>query len=192
VYDVRVQSLNHLRTALDDLIRLHAARWSSKGHRGAFAQPAFEALVRSAAADSFLHGRLGLWQIFSGGRCLAALIAFIDFGTAHYFQGGFDPRAPQGVGRTLVGVAIRDCVLASGIRRFDLMGGGREAGYKADWTGETVEILELECLGSGLRPRLFKLIRDSRDGLARVLQYLPEPAAQTVRAGLRRLRPASS
>jgi hypothetical protein len=188
MHDVRVQSLNQLRRALDDLVRLHGARWTARGHRGAFAYRAFEQLVRAAATDSFLHGRLGLWQIFRGGRCSAALIAFVDFGTAHYFQGGFDPRAP-GVGRTLVGVAIRDCVLASGVRRFDLMGGGREAGYKTDWTAQTVEILELECLGSGFRPQLFKLIRDGRERLAHLLTYLPAPAARAVRAAWRRVRP---
>lgn len=185
-HDVRVQSLHELGPALDDLIRLHQRRWVAKGNPGAFAHPGFEQLIRHAAADSLVRGRLGLWQLYVNGRCRAALIAFVDFGTAHYFQSGFDPGAP-GVGRILVGLAIRDCVNASGIRRFDMMGGGSDSGYKTDWTPRAVDIIELECLGRGLRPAIFRFLRRSESRVVRLLTRLPAPAKRLVRAGWKRV-----
>ena len=164
--DMRVLTIDELKPALDDLIQLHQARWIAKGQPGSFSYPGFEAFLREVAADSLAHGRLGLWRLMIGDRCAAALIAFVDFGTVHYFQSGFDPESPYSLGRILVGLAIRDCVAANGIRRFDLMGG--EAGYKVDWTAATLESLELEYLNHGVRSQLFKFLRASRDRLARV------------------------
>ena len=163
-HDTRVQTMEELQPALDDLIHLHQARWVAKGQPGSFSYPGFEAFLREAAADSLARGRLGLWRLMIDGRCAAALIGFVDFGTVHYFQSGFDPDSPHSLGRIIVGVAIRDSVAATGVRRFDLMGG--EAGYKVDWTADTLESLELECLSGGVRARLFKVLRGARDRLA--------------------------
>lgn len=163
-HDTRVQTMDELQPALNDLIQLHQARWLAKDQPGSFAYPGFEGFLREAASDSLARGRLGLWRLTIGGRCVAALIAFVDFGTVHYFQSGFDPESPHSLGRIIVGLAIRDCVAAGGIRRFDLMGG--EPGYKSDWTADTLDIVELELLGPSRRARLFKVLRAMRDRLA--------------------------
>jgi CelD/BcsL family acetyltransferase involved in cellulose biosynthesis len=162
----RVQSVEELEPALDDLVRVHQARWRTKGQPGSFAFPHFDAFLRQVARDSFEHGRLGLWRLTLGGTCAAALIAFVDFGTVHYFQSGFDPDSPHSLGQVMVGLAIRDCVAAEQITCFDLMGG--RAAYKDEWTTAFRETLEFEYLPAGVRSTVFVLARAVRERLARV------------------------
>ncbi len=162
----RVQNIGELEPALDDLVRTHQARWRTKGQPGSFAFPHFDAFLRHVARDGFEHGRLGLWRLTLGGECAAALIAFVDFGTVHYFQSGFDPESPHSLGQVMVGLAIRDCVAAEDVSSFDLMGG--RAAYKDEWTSAFRETLEFEYLPAGLRSTVFARTREVRERLARV------------------------
>ena len=162
---VRVQTPDELDAVMDDLVRLHQRRWTAKGQPGSFAVGPFESFLREVARDCLERGRLGLWRLDAGGRAVAALIAFVDFGVAHYFQSGFDPDAGESLGQVIVGLAIRDCVAADGIGGFDLMGGHSD--YKSEWTDVTRESVELEYL-NGWRGSLFAGLRSLRERLARI------------------------
>ena len=139
---VRVQCLEELRPALDSLVALHEKRWRAKGQPGSLASPRCQAFLREVAHGSFERGQLGLWSLHENNRAVAALIAFVDFGTAHYFQSGFEPHSRWSLGQIMIGVAVRDCVTADGIDRFDLMSG--PAPYKADWSSTRRRTLELD------------------------------------------------
>jgi CelD/BcsL family acetyltransferase involved in cellulose biosynthesis len=146
---VVVQTLAELEPALDDLVRLHQARWRQRGQAGSFADRNVEAFLRLTAREAFERGRLGLWRIMLGDRCVAALIAFVDFGVVHYFQSGYDPASSLPLGRAMVGAAIRDSVLAVGVHTFDFMGG--HDSYKEQWTTVVRETVEIECLRTSVR-----------------------------------------
>lgn len=161
----RVQTPDELDGAMDDLVRLHQRRWAEKGEPGSFAEGPFESFLRGVARECLERGRLGLWRLHISGRAVAALIAFVDFGVAHYFQSGFDPDAGESLGQVIVGLAIRDCVAADGITGFDLMGG--HADYKGEWTSVTRDSVELEYL-NGWRGLAFAGLRSMRERLARV------------------------
>lgn len=182
-----VLSLDELEPALGDLVSLHQARWQSRGQTGSFAVPRVLDFVRETAHDSVLHGRLGLWRLSINGRCIAALLAFIDFETAHYFQSGFDPTPSYqsySLGRTLVGLCLRDCVQADGIGRFDLMGG--EGTYKQTWTSSVREISQLELLQPGVRSSVYRGARRSTAFLSRVYRsYRAAVNPQRPKAGHR-------
>ena len=160
-----VQSLAEFESAFEDLKRLHALRWQAKHLGGSFARPGFETFLREVSRHAFEHGRLGLWRLWLDGQAVAALIAFADFGTVHYFQSGFDPSSPHSLGRVIIGLAIRDCVAADGIQTFDLMGG--DGDYKREWTNAERETVELEMLRPTARAMAFGAARYVREHLAR-------------------------
>jgi CelD/BcsL family acetyltransferase involved in cellulose biosynthesis len=163
-----VEHATDLEPALDDLVRLHQARWTSRGEPGSFVLPRFDEFLRETARQAFAEGRLRLWRLRANGVAVAALIGFHDGGTTHYLQSGIDPSPAYraySLGRAIIGLAIRHSVGEPGTRAFDFMGG--LAPYKRSWTPHVIETSELEMFRPTLRAGLFKVARGSRRALSR-------------------------
>jgi CelD/BcsL family acetyltransferase involved in cellulose biosynthesis len=167
---VRVERLDEIGGTLDSLVRLHQRRWQSKGQPGSFADPRFEQFLREVAQSSFERGQLGLWCLHAGGRPVAALIAFVDFQTVHYFQSGFEPESRASLGQVAIGLAVRDCVAADGINRFDFMSG--HGSYKSEWSSSHKPLLRLEHLRPGIRSSFFVWMNRQRRQLVRYRRAL--------------------
>jgi CelD/BcsL family acetyltransferase involved in cellulose biosynthesis len=128
----RVATFQELTVALDALVKLHVELWRSRGEVGSLSAPTFQKFLIEVAKDSFLHNRLLVWTLQIDGRIEGVLLGFVDGGTVHYFQNGYNPRfASEDLGTVLVSLCVRDCCDDVGIRAFDFMGGG--AGYKHLW-----------------------------------------------------------
>ncbi|HVG21786.1 MAG TPA: GNAT family N-acetyltransferase, partial [Blastocatellia bacterium] len=101
----RVETEDELEPALDALVRLHQARWTSKGEPGSFAIPGIEELLRGAARIGLAEGRLRLWTLKLNGQVVAVRIAFLDNGVVHAVQGGFDPAyTKESLGSVMLGM----------------------------------------------------------------------------------------
>src|SRR5262249_37527858 len=123
-YFHRVSTPEELGPAIDNLIRLHQALWQSRGQSGSFALRDFVSLLCEAIRRSLAEGRLRLWQLYADGQCVATVVAFLDNGIAHIFQGGFDPSfAKFEIGTLMIMYSIRDCIEDETINEFDFMGG---------------------------------------------------------------------
>ena len=160
-----------LEPALDDLVRLHQARWTSRGEPGSFVMPRFDEFLRETARRAFAEGRLRLWRLRAAGVAVAALIGFHDRGTTHYLQSGIDPSPAYkaySLGRAIIGLAIKHSVGEPGTHAFDFMGG--LAPYKKSWTPHVIETSELEMFRATLRAGLFRMARRSRSALSRARQ----------------------
>jgi CelD/BcsL family acetyltransferase involved in cellulose biosynthesis len=170
LYDCRFRSVEtseELETGLNEFIRLHTARWRSKGESGSFALRGFEKFLREAARRSLAEGRLKLWTLTLDGKCAAALLAFVDFGVAHYFQGGFDPEyGKHHLGTVMLSYCIQDCIGSKQISKFDFMGGG--SAYKQSWTKSSREAIELEAFRHTLPAMLYRIARASKSSAAEV------------------------
>lgn len=163
-----VEHAAELEPALDDLVRLHQARWTSRGEPGSFVLPGFAEFLRETARQAFAEGRLRLWRLRANGVAVAALIGFHDRGTTHYLQSGIDPSPAYkaySLGRAIIGLAIKHSVGEPGTRKFDFMGG--LAPYKKSWTPHVIETSELEMFRPTLRAGLFQVARRSRGALSR-------------------------
>lgn len=116
---------------LDQLVRLHAARWQSRGEAGVLADPRVVAFHRAAAPGLLEAGLLRLCSATIDGE-VAGVYYGLQRGTAAYaYLGGFDPAfAHESPGTLLVGAAIADAA-ACGITAFHFLR-GREA-YKYEW-----------------------------------------------------------
>jgi CelD/BcsL family acetyltransferase involved in cellulose biosynthesis len=171
----RVASSNvgqsELDATLDDFVRLHQMRWTSKGHAGSFTFPQFEAFLRTAIQQAFEDGRLRFWSYKLDGQCVATLVAFVENGVAHYFQGGFDPAySKHSLGSVMVAQCLQDCVADPTIHEFDFMGGG--SAYKDSWTEHTRTAFELEAFQPGWRTLLYQNGLTTRRWLGRMRRTL--------------------
>lgn len=155
-----VETNDELESVMDELVRLHQARWRSKGEPGSFALESFEKFLKEAMCSSLADGRLRLWTLTLNGKTVAALLAFLDNGIAHYFQGGFDPKfARDSPGTVMFGLCIRACIETETIRQFNFMGG--DAAYKAHWTELGLDSVAFEWLRPGVRSSLFRIYETS-------------------------------
>ena len=170
----KVEAPDQLEPAIDDLIRLHQARWQAKGEPGSFSLPGFEQFLKEAIQSSFAEGQLRLWTLGVGEQTAAVLLAFVDKGVAHYFQGGFDPAfAKDSVGTVMLGLCIRACIESEDILEFDFMGG--DAAYKERWTKSGWDSVVFERLRPGVRSSLFRVYESGeRAGKSFVRMVMPE------------------
>jgi CelD/BcsL family acetyltransferase involved in cellulose biosynthesis len=174
----RVASSSELDATLDDFVRLHQMRWTSKGHAGSFAFPQFEAFLRVAIRQASDANQLRFWSYKLDGQCVATLVAFVENGVAHYFQGGFDPAYNKhSLGSVMVAQCLHDCVNDPTIREFDFMGGG--SAYKDSWTEQTRTAFELEAFQPGWRTLLYQRGLQTRRWLGRVRRVLRQRGASS-------------
>jgi CelD/BcsL family acetyltransferase involved in cellulose biosynthesis len=176
----RIEREDELEAVIERFVILHQARWQSKGEMGSFALPRFRDFLGEAMRSSLDKGRMRLWTLEVEGEIEAVLLAFVENGVAHYFQGGFNPVfAKESLGTVMIGLCLKDCVEADDVKEFDFMGG--EARYKTHWTKASRESIELEWVRQGVRSFIFTA-RNQAEAIGRSI------ARATVPASVRRTR----
>lgn len=120
-----------LAATLDDVFRLHAARWRARGEPGVLGDPAVRAFHREAARALGAAGMLRLYRLRIGGRVAAAYYGFAWRGRSYAYIGGFDPALPRlSPGAQIMLFAIGEAS-AEGCAEFHFLRGGE--GYKHAW-----------------------------------------------------------
>src|SRR3954469_1198059 len=84
-----------LPAMLDDLFRLHEARWQSRGEPGVLADPAVREFHRDAAPALAAEGMLRLYRMRIGEAVAAVYYGFAWRHRAYAYIGGFDPDMPR-------------------------------------------------------------------------------------------------
>jgi len=116
---------------VQDLVRLHAARWAGRGEPGLFADPRFSSFLREALPRLADLGLVQASTLRLDGLAIGAYLGFRHAGRAAYYLGGFDPdHAFVSPGALLIGHAIEQAI-AGGAEAFDFLR-GREP-YKYAW-----------------------------------------------------------
>lgn len=120
-----------LAELLDDLRRLHGARWNARGKPGVLLDEPVWRFHREAAAALFAGGLVRLYALRAGGAVRAVYYGFQCRDRAYYYLGGFDPEcAPFGIGNQMVAQAIA-AARDEGARSFDFLRG--QEPYKYRW-----------------------------------------------------------
>lgn len=118
------------KTFLDQLIRLHDARWAENGG-GVLADPAVEQFHRRSLPLLDACGLVRSWLLAIDGRTVGAYYGFHHRDRAYAYLGGFDPAyGEESPGAILIGNAITEAIREGG-GEFDFLR-GRE-GYKYSW-----------------------------------------------------------
>jgi len=134
------QSADQAEEMLDELARLHARRWASRGRPGVFAAPRFNAFHRMLCRSLYTENALQLRLYHFGERSVAGFYGLRDAGCCHYYQSGFDPL--HGARHSPLTVAHSREIRAAierGDRYYDLMRGRRD-GYKSDFGVELTAV----------------------------------------------------
>ena len=116
---------------LEILVRLHAARWESRGQAGVLADPLVQAYHRAALPGLVAHGLLFATLVRIESR-VAGVFYGLRRGAALYaYLGGFDPDfAFESPGTVLMGDAV-DRMMRDGAGRIELLRG--QEPYKYEW-----------------------------------------------------------
>ncbi|RWE44479.1 MAG: GNAT family N-acetyltransferase [Mesorhizobium sp.] len=115
---------------LDQLIRLHCARWAGNGN-GVLADGSVQAFHRRALPLLEARGLARCWLLTIDGHTVGAYYGFHHRGRSYAYLGGFDPAYDrESPGAILIGHAIAQSIREEA-REFDFLR-GRE-GYKYTW-----------------------------------------------------------
>lgn len=175
-----VRTQDDLDAAMNALVRLHQARWTSKGQFGAFSGGPFESFLRHAMSQSLANGRLRFWTLSIDGQVEAALMGFLDNGVLHYFQKGFNPAyASEDLGNAMLGLCIRECFDDRHVQAFDFMGGG--AAYKTLWARQSRDMTSYVVDSGTFRSRVFNAKEQSVNALKEALRRLTPLPLRAVR-----------
>jgi CelD/BcsL family acetyltransferase involved in cellulose biosynthesis len=121
---------------LGELATLHQARWISRGHRGAFAEPAFVVFHQTLVARGLPRGEVDLLRVSvdteAGARVIGYLYNLCWRNRIYAYQGGFDYAAAsphETPGLTCHHAAI-EVAISSRFACYDFLAG--EARYKTN------------------------------------------------------------
>ena len=116
---------------MDELFRLHAARWEGRAETGMLSGQEVQDFHREVARRFVTQGLLGLYAIYVNGQCIAVQYNFFAKGRAYAYLSGFD-RAWDWVspGSLLLEHAMGDAI-AAGARDFDFL--RKQESYKYGW-----------------------------------------------------------
>jgi CelD/BcsL family acetyltransferase involved in cellulose biosynthesis len=101
-------------TAIEDFLRLHAARAGLAGavrHNDVFAHPSCRAFLFDACERFGARGALRIFRLHLGGKLVASRVGFVLGGCLYLYYSGVDPAyAKYGVGTTVVAEAIKQAI----------------------------------------------------------------------------------
>jgi len=138
-YDVADEAT--LPAAMEELFRLHNARWRRRGVSGAFAGERIQAFHREVARKFLQRGWLRLHRLRLDGETRAAFYCFQLGRRVYYYLSGFDVAFGKfSIGNVLMAQAIERAI-ADGATEFDLLRGDET--YKFAWKAEGRETLRL-------------------------------------------------
>ncbi len=160
-----------LNTVMDDLIRLHQAKWKALGEEGAFGNPKGEAFHRKAAAALLEKGMLRLHRLIIDGKTVVANYGF-RYGNRQFdFASGWDVAyADYSPGEILNGLMLRQAH-DEGVREYDLMSGAQE--YKLRWGAEIAPSRTAQWVASPRAQRERALILQAKNVWRQVKTALP-------------------
>ena len=138
-----------LAAELEELFRLHQARWEAAGEPGSFALPERRAFYQAIAARFLARGWLRFYRLRIAGRPAAYEFSFEHCGRLYYLQQGHEPElAGLSVGTALKAFVLRDCI-ERGVRAYDFL--GDDADHKLAWGAERGGCVRLQVARPGSR-----------------------------------------
>lgn len=141
---------------LDDLYRLHRARWRKKSLPGVLYSEKARRFHRLIAADLFPENNLILSFLSIDGTRVAGLYGFKLNDTAYYYLGGFDPGWGNRSVSSLLLYRLISGVIEDGFRVFDFLRG--EESYKDKWLAKPQPTYRLIVSKKSTRSDLAKKI----------------------------------
>ncbi|MFO1401188.1 MAG: GNAT family N-acetyltransferase [Steroidobacteraceae bacterium] len=139
----------HLDGALQDLFRLHHARWMTRGDPGTFERKPMQAeFYRRFAPVALANGWLRIHVLSTAGTARAIQYGYCYRGAFLQLQEGFDPAYQADAGNVLRHYAIERSI-AEGIHDYDFLGEMTE--HKSRWQATSRGGHDVMLVGGTLR-----------------------------------------
>lgn len=179
----------HDEEAIDELLRLHHARWEDRG--GSTVTAEARNVLIAAARELGEAGRLTVVLLEDGSRPIAAELVLRAGDELAFWSGGFDPEWARHAPGTQALLTALELASEDGVRHADL--GGGEQPYKrrladADWPIAWRTLVPFGPRSPVVRARLLPRRAVGRARLA--ARDLPEERQEQLRDVMRRLRAA--
>jgi CelD/BcsL family acetyltransferase involved in cellulose biosynthesis len=138
--------------ALAAFLRLHDARFSTRGGSDGLHTPALRAFHDEFSRIALERGWLRLGLLTLDEAAAAAVYGFHYAGRFYFYQSGFDPAFDRwGVGVVALGLSIR-AAIDEGAREYDFLHGDEP--YKFHWAPQARPLLKVEVFPPRSRGRL--------------------------------------
>ncbi len=131
---IEIASSETLHSFLDDLFRVHTARWSLSGQPGVLRDDAVKAFQRASAPGLLECGALKLYRLRMGQRTVAVIYALFARDTVLCYLQGFDPESAYFSPGTVLMFTLMEDAAKQGIRTFDFLRG--QESYKQHWRAQ--------------------------------------------------------
>lgn len=130
-FSISVVAPADAQEALQALIALHRARWSSRGEEGVLSDPRVIAFHREALPELFACGLARLYALSFEGRIAGIYYGFLQRKRAYAYLSGFDPLYQfESPGTLLTGHAIGEARREGAVEFHFLRG---DEAYKFEW-----------------------------------------------------------
>ncbi len=124
------QSEGEMQHALDDLFRLHGARWRQRGQTGVLATPRRQKFHRALCGALLKNNWLRLWTLRCNGEAACVLLNYCYAGKYYFFIGGFDPNLMRWSVGTCLFAKVFQHAIEEGAKEFDFLRGAEEYKYR--------------------------------------------------------------
>jgi CelD/BcsL family acetyltransferase involved in cellulose biosynthesis len=152
------QTEREMQIALDDLFRLHGARWRARGQTGVLATPRRQKFHRAVCSAFLKNGWLRLWTLRCNEKPVCVLLNYFYNGKYYFFIGGFDPEYSRwSVGVCLFSRIFRHAI-EEGATEFDFLKGEEEYKYRYGAQNrdyKTISFFQNSARGKLLRRRAY-------------------------------------
>jgi CelD/BcsL family acetyltransferase involved in cellulose biosynthesis len=139
-------------TGMEELARLHRARWSGRAEQYGFSDAGYVRFHGRVAERFAARGWLRLYGLEVDGRVIAAWYGYRYQGKLYYYQSGLDPEWERhSPGMVLKSLVIKDAI-AEGVKELDLLKGAHS--YKRAWADRSRRTLRVMIARPGARGRL--------------------------------------
>jgi CelD/BcsL family acetyltransferase involved in cellulose biosynthesis len=124
------QSEAEVQLALDNLFRLHGARWRARGQTGVLATPRRQKFHRAVCSAFFKRDWLRLWTLRCNGTAVCVLLNYFYDHKYYFFIGGFAPEYSRWSVGTCLFSQVLQRAIAEGATEFDFLKGEEEYKYR--------------------------------------------------------------
>ena len=124
------ESEEQVQRALDDLFRLHGARWRQRGQTGVLATPRRQKFHRAVCSAFLKNNRLRLWTLRTNGEASCVLLNYFYDEKYYFFIVGFDPNLMRWSVGTCLFARVFEHAIEEGATEFDFLRGAEEYKYR--------------------------------------------------------------
>jgi CelD/BcsL family acetyltransferase involved in cellulose biosynthesis len=155
---------DELKTDLEQLVRLHQARWEGRGMSGVFADTQYHRFLKMVSGYALQNDHLRLSLVTVSAKPVAALFNLAYGNKIYYYQSGFDTSLDKKVAiGTFAHSLCLEQAITEKLEEYDFLLKGSLDTYKDRWTQQVREIVDYRLIAPGWPSALARMESKARE-----------------------------